>query len=67
MTPFERAAPEQINGSRRRRIAKGAGMEVQDVNALLKQFREMKKMMKTMSKLQGKGRPVDASQLLAGR
>jgi len=42
-------------------------MEVQDVNALLKQFREMKKMMKTMSKLQGKGRPVDASQLLAGR
>ena len=67
MTPFERAAPEQINGSRRRRIAKGAGMEVQDVNALLKQFREMKKMMKTMSKLQGKGRPVDAAQLLAGR
>ena len=67
MTPFERASPEQINGSRRRRIAKGAGMEVQDVNALLKQFREMKKMMKTMSKLQGKGRPVDAAQLLAGR
>ena len=67
MTPFERANPEQLNGSRRRRVAAGAGLEVQDVNALLKQFREMKKMMKTMSKLQGKGRAVDPSQLLAGR
>ena len=67
MTPFERASPEQINGSRRRRIAKGAGLEVQDVNALLKQFRDMKKLMKTMSKLQGKGRAVDPTQLLTGR
>ena len=67
MTPFERANPDQMNGSRRRRIAKGAGLEVQDVNALLKQFREMKKMMKTMSKLQGKGRAVDPNQLLTGR
>ncbi len=67
MTPYERATPESINGSRRRRIAAGAGMEVQDVNALLKQFREMKKMMKTMSKLQGKGRSIDPSQLMAGR
>ena len=64
MTPFERSNPEKINGSRRRRIAAGAGMEVQDVNGLLKQFREMKKLMKTMSKLQGKGRTVDPSQLL---
>ncbi|GAB5537152.1 MAG: signal recognition particle protein [Rubricoccaceae bacterium] len=64
MTPFERANPERINGSRRRRIAKGAGMEVQDVNGLLKQFREMKKLMKTMSKLQGKGRSIDPTQLL---
>ncbi|MGB3545123.1 signal recognition particle protein [Rubrivirga sp.] len=67
MTPYERATPEKINGSRRRRIAKGAGLEVQDVNALLKQFREMKKLMKTMSKLQGKGRSIDPSALLAGR
>ena len=66
MTPHERANPEQINGSRRRRISRGAGMEVQDVNALLKQFREMKKMMKTMAKLQGKGRTADAGQLLPG-
>ena len=64
MTPYERANPEQINGSRRRRIAAGAGMEVQDVNGLLKQFREMKKLMKTMSKLQGKGRNIDPTQLL---
>ena len=67
MTPYERAHPEKINGSRRRRIANGAGLEVQDVNSLLKQFREMKKLMKTMSKLQGKGRSIDPSALLAGR
>ena len=66
MTPFERANPDKLNGSRRRRVAQGAGLEVQDVNALLKQFREMKKMMKTMAKLQGKGRAVDPSQLLGG-
>ncbi|MEM1116181.1 MAG: signal recognition particle protein [Bacteroidota bacterium] len=67
MTPFERANPDKLNGSRRRRIATGAGLQVQDVNALLKQFREMKKMMKTMAKLQGKGRSIDPNQLLAGR
>ena len=64
MTPFERANPDKINGSRRRRIANGAGLEVQDVNGLLKQFREMKKLMKTMSKLQGKGRSIDPTQLM---
>jgi len=64
MTPDERSNPDKINGSRRRRIAAGAGMEVQDVNGLLKQFREMKKLMKTMSKLQGKGRSIDPTQLL---
>lgn len=64
MTPMERAQPDLINGSRRRRIAHGAGMQVQDVNALLKQFREMKQLMKTMTKLQGKGRKLDAAQLM---
>lgn len=64
MTPHERSNPDLINGSRRRRISEGAGMEVQDVNALLKQFREMKKMMKTMSKLQGRGRQLDAASLV---
>lgn len=66
MTPEEREKPELINGSRRRRIAKGAGMEVSDVNQLLKQFREMKKMMKTMTKLMGKGRAVNPMALLGG-
>jgi signal recognition particle subunit SRP54 len=55
MTPEERANPQILNGTRRRRIAHGSGMKVRDVNQLIKQFREMKKMMKTMSKLTGKG------------
>ena len=66
MTPEERRSPDVINGSRRRRIARGAGVEVRDVNQLLKQFREMKKMMKTMSKLMGKGRSVDLGSLMGG-
>lgn len=49
MTPKERADYTIINGSRRVRIAKGSGTQVQDVNRLLKQFAEMKKMMKAMS------------------
>jgi len=48
MTPEERNKPELINPSRRRRIATGSGTMPQDVNALLKQFRQMKKMMKQM-------------------
>jgi signal recognition particle subunit SRP54 len=60
----ERASPSIINGSRRQRIASGAGVQVQDVNQLLKQFREMKKMMKTMQKLASKGRAGDVMQLL---
>ena len=48
MTPLERNKPEVINPSRRRRIATGSGTQPQDVNALLKQFKQMKKMMKQM-------------------
>jgi len=48
MTPRERRRPEIIDGSRRRRIAAGAGMQVQDVNRLLKQQMEMQKMMKKL-------------------
>lgn len=55
MTPEERHHPEILNGTRRRRIAKGSGMEVRDVNQLLKQFRQMKKMMQKMSGLSGEG------------
>lgn len=50
MTPAERRFPKTINGSRKRRIAKGAGQEIQDVNRLLKQHLQMQKMMKKMSK-----------------
>lgn len=46
MTPKEREKPEIVNASRKKRIAAGSGMQVQDVNRLLKQFEEMKKMMK---------------------
>ena len=67
MTLEERLRPEVINGSRRRRIAGGAGVEVSDVNQLLRQFREMRKMMKTMTKLLGKGRAPDLGALMGGR
>lgn len=50
MTPEERRRPNIINGSRRRRIALGSGTTIQEVNKMLKQFAEMQKMMKTISK-----------------
>ena len=50
MTMKERAKPEIIKGSRKRRIAAGCGMQVQDVNRLLKQFDDMQRMMKKMKK-----------------
>ncbi|MBT1063060.1 signal recognition particle protein [Bowmanella sp. Y26] len=49
MTPGERANPDIIKGSRKRRIAAGSGTQIQDVNRLLKQFTQMQKMMKKMS------------------
>lgn len=49
MTKKERNAPQIINGSRRKRIADGSGTRVQDINQLLKQFTQMKQMMKKMS------------------
>jgi signal recognition particle subunit SRP54 len=54
MTPEERRSPQIIDGSRRRRIAAGSGTTVQDVNRLLNQFQEMRKMMKRFSKMAGK-------------
>jgi signal recognition particle subunit SRP54 len=50
MTPGERTNPTILNGSRRTRIAKGSGTNIQEVNNLLKRFEEMKKTMKTMAK-----------------
>lgn len=50
MTLFERIRPEQIKGTRKKRITAGSGTQVQDLNRLLKQFKQMQKMMKKFSK-----------------
>ncbi len=49
MTVEERRNPDILNGSRKKRIAKGSGRSIQEINQLLKQFGEMKKMMKTLT------------------
>ncbi len=51
MTPFERANPDSINPSRKARIAQGCGKKAEDVNALMKQFEQMRGMMKMMNKM----------------
>jgi signal recognition particle subunit SRP54 len=53
MTPDERRRPEIINGSRRKRIARGSGRGVPDVNRLLKQYGDMKRMMKVLARQPG--------------
>jgi signal recognition particle subunit SRP54 len=63
MTPAERANPKLIGGSRRRRIARGSGTSVQAVSQLVKQFAQMQKMMRQLSK----GRMPDLQQLAGGR
>lgn len=55
MTPTEREQPELINGNRKKRIAGGSGRSIEEVNKLLKQFEDMKKMMKMMN---GGGNPM---------
>lgn len=69
MTPEERRNPKILNGSRRKRIAKGSGTSVRDVNDLIKQFSQMKKMMKTMTKMNKTGRAMEGLKNLpiAGR
>lgn len=51
MTPFERANPDVIDQSRRQRLARGAGKDIGEINAFLKQFDQMKQMMKMMNKM----------------
>ena len=51
MTPFERANPDAINQSRRQRLARGAGKDIAEINALMKQFDQMRQMMKNMNKM----------------
>ena len=60
MTQEERSNPELINGSRRKRIADGSGTSIQQVNNLMKQFSDMRKMMKTMNKMGGGKRAMSA-------
>jgi signal recognition particle subunit SRP54 len=70
MTPAERREPSLINGSRRHRIAQGSGTSTQQVNALLKQFKVVQQMMRTMTKGSKKGRrrlPVPGLPGLPGR
>jgi signal recognition particle protein len=62
MTPEERRNPEMIKGSRRKRIAAGAGVKVQHVNQLVKQFGNMRKLMKQMAS----GKMPDPQQLMKG-
>ena len=54
MTPQERANPDLINVSRKQRIAKGAGLDIAEVNRFLKQFEQSRKMMKQLGGMGGK-------------
>ena len=63
MTPQERRNPKLLKASRKRRVAAGSGVRVQDVNALLKQFQEMQRMMKQLKSGRGRG----LASLLGGR
>ena len=56
MTPGERTHPEVIGGSRRRRIARGSGTRVQDVNQLLAQFKQMKQLLGQMADMERRSR-----------
>ena len=60
MTRQERQRPDTIDGSRRRRIAKGSGTTIQDVNQLLNQFRQVQKLMTQL------GNPGKARRLMGG-
>jgi signal recognition particle subunit SRP54 len=64
MTPLERRKPEVINGSRKRRMAQGSGTQIQDVNRLLKQHKQMQRMMKKMG---SKGGMANMMRGLKGR
>ena len=56
MTPGERNRPEILNGSRKKRVAKGSGRSVQELNQLLKRFAQMRKMMKQVQAARGSGK-----------
>ena len=67
MTKQERANPDLLNASRKRRLAKGSGTELQQVNDLMKQFEQMRKMMRTMNKMsQTKGGMAQMQKMMGG-
>ncbi|PIB34775.1 signal recognition particle protein [Reichenbachiella sp. 5M10] len=64
MTLQERENPDLINGSRKKRIANGSGTSIQEVNQLIKQFDQMRKMMKTMNKMGGAKRMMSGMNMM---
>jgi len=64
MTIEERRNPDLMNGGRRKRIASGSGTSIQEVNNLMKQFGDMRKMMKTMNKMEGAKRKISGMNLM---
>ncbi len=66
MTRQERANPKLLNASRKKRVARGAGVEVQDINRLLKMHRQMADVMKSMGKKKGKGPLGGLAQMFGG-
>ena len=67
MTKLERANPDLMNGSRKRRLAKGSGTDIEEVNALMKQFEQMRKMMRQMNKMsQTKGGMAQMAKMMGG-
>jgi signal recognition particle subunit SRP54 len=56
MTPTERSNPELLTGARRKRLASGSGNSIQEVNKFIKQFDDMRKMMKSFNKMSAAGR-----------
>lgn len=66
MTPQERSNPAIINNSRRQRIARGSGTTVQEVNRLLTQFDQTRKMLKTVTQMKG-GNPMNMMRRMKGR
>ena len=67
MTPEERANPDIINGSRRKRIARGSGRDIQDVNRLIKQFDDIRKVMKAVNNGSGKTKGMMRAMQARGR
>ena len=67
MTPYERQHPECMNQSRKNRIAKGSGTSIQEVNRLVKQFDDMRKVMKKMNDMKGNPRAMMQMQQMAAK